>query len=192
MDDMSETVVPKSDQLNADDLIAGPMTIKINRVVVKKGEPQQPVSIFYDGDEKHPYKPSLGMRRALMLAWGKSSSEYVGKSLTLFNEKTIKFGKSETGGIRISHMSHVDKPVRFALTISRGQRIPYTIKVLEVAVPADMTEQAHKCIVALNEKGFELDDDQMKSILEANSKAELAGIFNAIVKVNTVSDEEQS
>ena len=32
MIDMSETIKPKSNQLNADDLMAGPMTIKITDV----------------------------------------------------------------------------------------------------------------------------------------------------------------
>ena len=35
--DMREAIVPKSDQLNADDLIAGPMTVKVTGVAIKGG-----------------------------------------------------------------------------------------------------------------------------------------------------------
>jgi len=38
----------------------------------------------------------------------------------------------EVGGIRISHMSHIDKPVTIALTATRGNKKPTTVQPLVV------------------------------------------------------------
>ena len=46
--DLRHTIVPKSDQLNADQLVGGPMTITVTRVSATKGD--QPVTINYEGD----------------------------------------------------------------------------------------------------------------------------------------------
>jgi hypothetical protein len=66
---LAETIIPKSDQLNADDLITGTITVKIT-AVKGSNEPQQPVSIHYEGDNGKPYKPCKSMRRILVSAWG--------------------------------------------------------------------------------------------------------------------------
>ena len=56
MTTMLDTVIPNSQQLNADDLIGGQSrTIKITNVTIAMGE--QPVAIHYEGDNGKPYKP---------------------------------------------------------------------------------------------------------------------------------------
>ena len=50
MTDISGTIAPKSDQMNADDLIAGPRTITVTKVLLC-GEPDQPVAIHFEGDQ---------------------------------------------------------------------------------------------------------------------------------------------
>lgn len=65
MTDLSQTIAPKSDQLNADDLIGGPRTIKVTRVSAMK-EPDQPIAIYFEGDNGKPYKPGKSMRRVLV------------------------------------------------------------------------------------------------------------------------------
>jgi hypothetical protein len=75
---LENTIIPKSDQLNADDLIGGPRTITITGV--KAGTPEQPVTINYQGDDGHPYKPGKSMRRVLVAMWGAEASDYVGRS----------------------------------------------------------------------------------------------------------------
>ena len=67
MVDMSQFVAPKSDQLNADDLIAGPRTIRI-RGVRGTENPEQPVSVYFEGDDGKPYKPCKSMRRVMIAA----------------------------------------------------------------------------------------------------------------------------
>jgi len=131
--DMSKTVDPKSDQLNTDDLIAGPRTIKIERVTASS-TPEQPVSVHYEGDGGKPWKPCKSMRRVLLALWGSKGSGYVGKRVTLYRDDTVKFGGIEVGGIRISH-ADIDADVTIALTESRAKRKPTVIRKL-AAFPA--------------------------------------------------------
>ena len=132
---LAETIIPKSDQLNADDLISGPVTIKVT-AIKGSNEPQQPVSIHYEGDNGKPYKPCKSMRRVLVSAWGPNGLDYVGRSMTLYRDDSVLFGGIAVGGIRISHLSHIDRDLTLALTVSRSSRKPYVVKRLEVAAPS--------------------------------------------------------
>ena len=69
MNDLSFTIKPKSDQLNADDLIAGPITVTVQAVNVYES-PDQPVSVVI-GNGCQPYKPCKSMRRLMIAVWGK-------------------------------------------------------------------------------------------------------------------------
>lgn len=124
--DMSQFVIPKSDQLNADDLIAGPRTIRITRVA-GTGNTDQPVSVYFEGDDNKPFKPCKGMRRVMIAGWGVDASQYVGRSMTLYRDPKVVFGGMEVGGIRISHMSHLDRPLAMALTVTKAKRAPYKV-----------------------------------------------------------------
>lgn len=125
---LSTTIVPKSTQLNADDLISGPITVRIT--AVKAGSAEQPVAIHYGGDNNRPYLPSKSMRRVLVNAWGAEASAYVGRSLKLYRDPNIKFGGEPVGGICISHMSDIPAPVEIALTVTRGKRKPFRVEPL--------------------------------------------------------------
>ena len=133
--DMQNAISPKSDQQNADDFITGPRTITITRVVVNQNADMQPVSIFFNGDDGKPWKPCKSMCKAMVKCWGADSKQYVGRSLTLFNDPSVTFGGVNVGGIRISHASHIDKEIRMPLTASRSKRVMYVVKKLEVAAP---------------------------------------------------------
>lgn len=129
MTDMTSAIVPKSDQINADDLIAGPITITITEVKVKPGQ-EQPVSIFFEGSDK-AYRPCKSMARVLVAAWGPDASHYKGRSLTLYNDPKVRWGGMEVGGIRISHMTHIDSAITMALTVTRANKKPFTVKPME-------------------------------------------------------------
>ena len=131
--DMAPTIVPKSDQLNADDLIGHAITATI--ISVTKGSTEQPVDINLEGFDGRPYRPSKSMRRVLVAAWGTDATKYAGRRLTLFRNPEITFGKDKVGGIQISHLSHIDKPITLALTVSRGKRAPFTVRPLVEAAP---------------------------------------------------------
>ena len=132
---MTDSIAPRSDQVNADDLMTGPRTFTIAEV--RAGNEEQPVNIYLAEFPKgRPWKPSKSMRRILVAAWGKDAEQYVGKRLTLFRDPSIRFGKDEVGGIRISHMSDLDRPLKVALTVTRGKRAPYTVEPLPSDAPA--------------------------------------------------------
>lgn len=128
MTDLSKTIAAKSDQLNADDILGNPITIKISRVSGSDGE--QPISVHYEGDNGKPWKPCKSMRRVLVNVWGKDGNSFVGRSLTLYRDDKVKFGGLEVGGIRISHASHIDAPITMALTASKANKKPFTVKPL--------------------------------------------------------------
>lgn len=139
MSDMSAVIVPKSDQINADDLLSGPMTIQITGVKVSSGQ-EQPVSMFFDGSTK-AYRPCKSMARVLVSAWGADSSKYVGRSMTLYCDPKVKWGGMEVGGIRISHMSHLESPLTLALTMTRANKKPFTVRPMQATKPSTAPTQ---------------------------------------------------
>lgn len=126
--DLTDTVAPKSDQLNADDLLTGEIEVTIEDV--KRGTKDQPVSIII-GNGRQPYKPCKIMRRVLIAAWGKDGTRWAGRSMRLFCDESVSFGGVKMGGIRISHVSHIEKPIEIMLTMSRCRKSLYVIKPLE-------------------------------------------------------------
>lgn len=131
IDNLRDTIVPKSDQLNADDLIGTTMTIKVTDV--RRGSADQPVNIHYEGDNGRPYKPGKSMRRVLIYCWGDDGKAWIGRSMTLYCDPEVKFGGVKVGGIRISHLSHIDTPMVLQLTATRGKRVGYRVDPLEPA-----------------------------------------------------------
>lgn len=128
--DLSDTIVPKSDQLNADDLIAGPITVTINSL--RRGNSRdQPLDLHIEG--QRPYKPCKSMRRVLIAVWGNDGREWIGRSMRLYRDPEVTFGGVIVGGIRISHMSHIAEPMTIVLTVSRGKRKAHRVDPLEDA-----------------------------------------------------------
>lgn len=153
--DLSSTVIPKSDQLNADQLITGEMDITVTKVT--GGTADQPVIVHYEGDAGRPFKPCKTMRRVLILAWGKDGREWPGRSMRLYHAPEVKFGGSAVGGIRISHMTHIPRDFSVSLSETKGKKVPHTVKVLKTVER----------------------DDGMRHILAATTQAELQKAFNA-------------
>jgi hypothetical protein len=141
---LASTIIPKSDQLNADDLIAGPRILTITGI--KAGStPEQPVSIEYEGGEGRPWKPCKSMRRVLVAIWGADGSAYVGRRVQLYRDDSVTFGPEKTGGIRISHMSGLDEPKQLALTQKRGKRAMVQILPLKDDRPEQLAALLEKC-----------------------------------------------
>jgi hypothetical protein len=141
MNDMSRVIVPKSEQLNSDDMISGPLSIRITSVDIRAGQ-DQPVSIHYEGDGGKPYKPCKSMCRIMVAAWGPDARLYAGRSMTLYRDPTVKWGGMEVGGIRISHMSDIDRAMVLALTATKGSRKPYTVKPIEASALSHQKDNA--------------------------------------------------
>ena len=126
--DISKTLEAKSDQLNAIDLIAGPRIIRIT--AVKQGSAEQPVIIHYEGDNGKPWKPCKSMRRVMAVAWGTKASNLVGKKAILVNDPEVVFGGKKEGGIRISHLSHINQRLSIMLRVSRAVSKLFHFEVL--------------------------------------------------------------
>ena len=133
MNDMHATIIPKSDQLNADDLIGREMTIKITGVTITPGE--QPVAVHFEGDNGKPYKACKSICRVMVSAWGSDSKKYIGRSMTLYRDAKVKWGGMEVGGIRISHMSDIGEDMTMALTVTRANKKPFTVRPLLAQSP---------------------------------------------------------
>lgn len=129
--DMTDTIVPKSNQLNADDLITGPITVTITRVS-KSGGAEQPIAINYEGDRGKPYYPCKTMRRLMVHVWGADAGKYTGHSMTLFYEPSVKYGGVEVGGIRISHMTGLKQASSYPLAETKAKRVAYRVQPLTV------------------------------------------------------------
>lgn len=150
MSDLSETLAAKSDQLTADDLLAGPRTITVAAVSVQVGS-EQPVTLRFDGDENRGYRPCKIMRRALVQCWGPDGAQYVGRSMTLYRDPEVMFGAVKTGGIRISHLSHISEPVTLPLMVKKGQRRPHRVEPLvQTAAPDRATTVATDLIARVD------------------------------------------
>lgn len=125
--DISDTLAPNSDQLDAVDLLGGPRTFLIEKVTRNNAE--QPVNIHL-AEFPRPWRPGKSMRRVLVAAWGKDASQYVGRRLTLWCDPEVRFGGAAVGGVRITHLSHIDKPKSTPLLITRGKSAMYTVQPL--------------------------------------------------------------
>lgn len=191
--DLRAAAAPKSDQLNADDLVGSPLTVTITDV--KAGNSEQPVVIHHNGGK--PYKPCKGMIRVMILAWGDRGKDWIGKSMTLYNDPTVKWAGVEVGGIRISHVSHIQHSLSTSVTVSKGKRNPYRVDPIKVQeakkpepYPADKFEAAKAAmekaikedgktpdqVIAKCEKTGPLTDEQKKTIHGfANTEPEQTG-----------------
>lgn len=143
--DISSSTAPRTDQQNFDNYLAGPKTVTISEV--KAGTAEQPIEIHLVEFPGQPYKPSKSMRRVLVASWGAEASVYAGRRMTLFGDPTVRFGSAVVGGIKISHLSHIDKPLKTALTVSRGKREQFTVTPLTaVEYPHGETTPTHDYI----------------------------------------------
>lgn len=193
MNDMSQVIVPRSDQQNADDYISGPRTIKITKVAISPGG-EQPVAISFEGDEGKPWKPCKSMSRVLVGAWGPDAKAYTGRSVTLYRDPKVKWGGLEVGGIRISHMSDIEKPLTMALTETRASRKPFTVKPLGDAPPAptsnigelrkQLTAAAEQGVVALRAEWEKLPWNDLPPGIQDALTSEFAGFKEIATKAD--------
>jgi hypothetical protein len=129
--DLRPTTLPKSTQLNADQLVVGPMDITITDVRLGSDE-KQPIIVHYENQAGRPFMPCLTMRRVLMAAWGFDGREWIGKSLRVFHDPQVRFGGEDVGGVRISHMTDIPgKRIELKLTASKGKKTLYVIERME-------------------------------------------------------------
>lgn len=125
--DITETLAPASEQLDAIELVQGPRIFVIDHV--SKGSAEQPVNVHFK-DFPRPWRPSKGMRRVLAACWGADASKWADRAVELFYDPEVTFGKERPGGTRISRLSHIDGPKRVPLLVSRGKSATFNVQPL--------------------------------------------------------------
>lgn len=178
--DLTASIVPKSDQINAEDLLAGPQTFTIEKV--SAGSSEQPVNVYLTELPGRPYRPSKSMRRVMVAAWGADASTYGGRRLTLYREPTIRFGGMEVGGICISHLSHIDKTLTIPLTVTRGKRAPFTVKPLAEVAPARPEPTAEQVAAST-------DVNELRDMWQHASPERQAQIQARVAELNTPNEQ---
>ena len=162
--DLSSTIVAKSDQLNADDLIE-PITIAITRVDKVKAK-DQPILIHTQG--RQPYKPCLTMRRMLIACWGKYKDAWVGQSMTVYCDPEVVWAGKAQGGIRVSHVTGINEPVSKWLAVTRGRKAVFTI--LPLTITQQLTETDLQWIDAAKdnpESLNQIEDPEYKAFIKS-------------------------
>jgi hypothetical protein len=132
--DLTAAIAPKSDQLNAEDLLTGSRTFTIT--TVDPGSAEQPVNVHLAEMPGRPWRPSKSMSRVLAYCWGADTEPYAGRRVTLYRDPEVTFGRDKVGGIKISHLSNIDRTKSVSLTVTRGKRAPHTVKQLADVAPA--------------------------------------------------------
>lgn len=134
--DLQRATQAKSDQLNSCDLLGGSLVAKI--VDVKAGNSDQPVIIVIDS-WKQPWKPSKTSLRVLCACWGNEPSAWIGRYAVLYCDDTVTWGGEAIGGIRTSHLSHIDGEKKIAVNVKKGKKGTQTVLPY---YPEDLPESA--------------------------------------------------
>lgn len=166
--DISDTLAPDSQQLDAVDLLGGPRTFVIESV--SKGPADQPVQVHLQ-DFPRPWRPGKSMRRVLAACWGTDASLYVGRRVTLYCDPDVIFGKDKVGGTRISHLSHLDKPKSVPLLVSRGKSATYIVEPL--TEPASRPDPTAADVTSCT------DVETLRQMHEATTDRELRALIRA-------------
>lgn len=128
--DLAPLTAAKVDRVTADGLIAGPRTITITNVESEVYEGKQIASLSFAGDDRMPFKPCKTMLRLIAAVWGPRTSQWVGRSMTLYRDPKVTFGADTPGGVRISHMSHMERDAEVILTLKKGKKGVVRVKPL--------------------------------------------------------------
>lgn len=164
-----------SQQINADDILGAPVTVTITGAV--EGTAEQPVLVSVAEVQGKTYRPSLTMRKVLGAVWGDETDDWIGRRLTLYRNPDIRFGGAVVGGIEISEMSHIQRPVEVSVLEKRGKRKTFTVKPLpDSPAPRDWAAEialAGTDVAALRELG--------NAAIAANAGPDIVGRIRAAV-----------
>ena len=117
--DISDALAPKSDQLDAVDLLGSPPLV-FTITEVSEGNAEQPVNIRL-AEFPRVWRPSKGMLRVLAGCWGKDTTAWVGRKVELYCDPDVMFGGKKVGGIRIRKVSHIDGRTSVPMIEGRGK-----------------------------------------------------------------------
>ena len=167
--DLSKALAPKTDQIDATDLIGNPPQIFTIKSVSENGSEladQQPVNIRLEETNLF-YRPSKGMLRVLADNWGKDVQKWVGRKLELYGDPNVYFGKEKRGGTRISRLSHITAKHSTLINPRGGRGAYWEVKPL----PVETAPATDPRIEALKAEWATATDERKEAI-----KAEVAAL----------------
>lgn len=133
--DLTKALAPKSDQLDAADLIGSPPQVfTITGVAENKSAlaDQQPVNVRL-AEFPRVWRPSKGMLRVLADNWGKDVTAWVGRKVELYGDPEVYFGTEKRGGTRISRLSHISARKSTLVNPRGGRGSQWTVEPLPEA-----------------------------------------------------------
>lgn len=175
---MRVTIEKKTDQLNFEDFLGG-VTRTVTIAEVRKGTKEQQYDIAIEGD-KRVWRPAVTVLKLLVEAWGDDATQWVGRRATLYGDPDVMFGREKVGGIRVSHLSHIDKPLTVRLTVTRGKRATFTVQPLtepaqQQPAPEPTAEQVAACTSVDDLRAmWNVSGPEMRALIEAR-RDELTG-----------------
>jgi hypothetical protein len=125
---MKVEIKKNTDQLNYEDFLGG-VTRIVTIAKVEKGRKEAQYDIAIEGDDRY-WRPPPTVLKLLKLAYGDEGANWVGKRAHLYGDPEVKMKGVKVGGIRVSHLSHIDKPLTASLTVTRGQTGDFVIMPL--------------------------------------------------------------
>lgn len=152
MANFMQTLEAKSDQLNATDIMGTELVIRIRDAQLTNSK-DQPLSVYFDGDNNRPWKPSKGMRRVLAAGWGADTDNLIGKSVKLYFEPTVTYAGKEVGGIRIKAMSDINPNGMVVVeAVNRQKRVPVHVEYLDTTQPDYPDDRFSKALPVMVDK----------------------------------------
>ena len=153
MTDISHTLVAKSDQLNAADIIGTEKLLTITKVDVKQGG-DQPVTIHYEGENGRPWRPCLTARRILARLWGTDSSKWIGHTVAVHNDASVVYAGEEVGGIRPCAATGIESLQIIKLKEKRSPK-PKTFEIKPLRLAKTQSAQSAPRVVEFSMDNYE-------------------------------------
>lgn len=181
-EEIAAAAMATSDRLNAEDLVAGPMTITIKDVRVIQGEKGASKLILDIHEHEHPWHTCKSVTRTILAMWPDEPSDWIGRQMVLYRDPTVVFKNDPLGGIRIQAASNLASEFTIKLTEHQKKRITRTVKPLKAAETkqpsvADRVAKAIKAYESCTDQAaFEKIDGLMEnlySVCDEKQEAEL-------------------
>lgn len=172
--DIGDTLAPKSQQLDAVDLLDGPRIFTITECITRSSE-EQPTTIKL-AEFPRPWKPGKNQRRVLAYCWGGKGSLYAGRRVELYCDTSVLYAGEKVGGIRIRALSHIDGPMDAPIIPTRGKGGTWHVEPLTDAPAPRLSEPTP----------LQLAEVTAEQIDECTDVAELGAMWKANPKLRAL------
>jgi len=164
--DITDALAPASDQLDAVELV-NPRTFTIDTGSKLGTRDGKTVAEIRLADFPRVWRPSKGMLDVLAACWGTDGKQWAGRSLTLYCDPNVMFGPDKVGGIRISHLSHIDKPRTLMIRANGvGRKKPWHVEPLADAptrpVPLSVEQRIEMAVASFASIGISVERLEVK------------------------------